>query len=158
MGPNGISCLSYSVLYTVLYAALYIVLYIVLCIVLILYCRQRNRKQRGRHAAAWVASFFLFLFLVQSIVQNKVQYIVQYRVQYIVLYAIYYTGAIGPLNLYRGGRGGGGAKKAYKNVSGWTKAVREARKTLALTGFVAVNGKTAQGKALYAKAKAIYNQ
>ena len=49
-------------------------------------------------------------------------------------------------------------KKAYKNVSGWTKAVREARKTLALTGFVAVNGKTAQGKALYAKAKAIYNQ
>merc|ERR1712159_448459 len=49
-------------------------------------------------------------------------------------------------------------KKAYKNVSGWTKAVREARKTLALTGFVAVNGKTAQGKALYPKAKAIYNQ
>merc|ERR1712196_458313 len=49
-------------------------------------------------------------------------------------------------------------KKQYKNISGWTKAVASARKALALTGFVAVNGKTSQGKALYAKAKSIYNQ
>merc|ERR1719155_145306 len=49
-------------------------------------------------------------------------------------------------------------KKAYKRIAAWTKAVREARKTLGVTGFVAVNGKTAQGKALYAKAKTIYQQ
>merc|ERR1712118_579330 len=49
-------------------------------------------------------------------------------------------------------------KKAYTHIKGWNKAVASARKALALTGFVAVNGKTAQGKALYAKAKAIYNQ
>merc|ERR1712124_20480 len=49
-------------------------------------------------------------------------------------------------------------KKAYTHIKGWNKAVASARKALALTGFVAVNGKTGQGKALYAKAKAIYNQ
>merc|ERR1719265_51938 len=49
-------------------------------------------------------------------------------------------------------------KKAYKRIAALTKAVREARKTLGVTGFVAVNGKTAQGKALYAKAKTIYQQ
>merc|ERR1712100_615023 len=49
-------------------------------------------------------------------------------------------------------------KKAYKHIAAWTKAVLEARKTLGVTGFVAVNGKTAQGKAIYAKAKTIYQQ
>merc|ERR1719453_674529 len=49
-------------------------------------------------------------------------------------------------------------KKAYKRIAAWTKALREARKTLGVTGFVAVNGKTAQGKALYAKAKTMYQQ
>merc|ERR1712137_1367876 len=48
-------------------------------------------------------------------------------------------------------------KKAYKNVSGWTKACQAARKALGIKGFCAVGGKTAQGKALYAKAKSIYN-
>jgi len=48
-------------------------------------------------------------------------------------------------------------KKAYKNISGWTKAVQAARKALGITGFQAVGGKTAQGKALLAKAKALYN-
>merc|ERR1712141_838301 len=38
----------------------------------------------------------------------------------------------------------------------WTKAVQAARKALGVTGFVALNGNTAQGKALYAKAKALY--
>merc|ERR1712224_387404 len=49
-------------------------------------------------------------------------------------------------------------KKAYTHIKGWNKAVAAARKALALTGFVAVNGKTTQGKALYAKAKTFYNQ
>merc|ERR1711994_373740 len=37
----------------------------------------------------------------------------------------------------------------------WLKAVRQARKALNITGFCAVGGKTAQGKALYAKAKSL---
>merc|ERR1712083_436158 len=39
----------------------------------------------------------------------------------------------------------------------WIEAVKVARKALNITGFVAVNGKTAQGKALYAKAKTLYS-
>merc|ERR1719195_2436719 len=46
-------------------------------------------------------------------------------------------------------------KKAYKNIQGWTKAVQQAKKALGVTGFAIVGGKTAAGKALYAKAKAI---
>merc|ERR1712141_493374 len=38
----------------------------------------------------------------------------------------------------------------------WTKAVQAARKALGVTGFVALNGNTAQGKAVYAKTKALY--
>eukprot|EP00928_Gymnodinium_smaydae_P091365 TRINITY_DN75083_c0_g1_i1.p2 TRINITY_DN75083_c0_g1~~TRINITY_DN75083_c0_g1_i1.p2 ORF type:complete len:118 (+),score=33.75 TRINITY_DN75083_c0_g1_i1:56-409(+) len=38
----------------------------------------------------------------------------------------------------------------------WVGAVRKARKALSVSGFVAVNGRTPQGKALYAKAKSIY--
>merc|ERR1711948_144731 len=50
------------------------------------------------------------------------------------------------------------SKRRYTNGLGrWTKAVAAARKALGVTGFVAVNGKTAQGKAIYAKAKAIYS-
>ena len=37
-----------------------------------------------------------------------------------------------------------------------SQAVTKARKELGIKGFCAVNGKSAQGKALYAKAKAIY--
>eukprot|EP00434_Breviolum_minutum_P010844 symbB.v1.2.009560.t1/scaffold598.1/size183230/2 len=47
-------------------------------------------------------------------------------------------------------------KKAYANISTWTNSVIKARKELGIKGFCAVNGKTASGKALYAKAKAIY--
>merc|ERR1739846_58414 len=46
-------------------------------------------------------------------------------------------------------------KKAYKNIQAWTKAVQQAKKALGVKGFCIVGGKTAEGKALYAKAKAI---
>ncbi|CAE7730928.1 unnamed protein product [Symbiodinium sp. CCMP2456] len=38
----------------------------------------------------------------------------------------------------------------------WISAVMTARKELGMKGFCAVGGKSAQGKALYAKAKALY--
>merc|ERR1712087_939342 len=44
------------------------------------------------------------------------------------------------------------AQSAFKK---WIDAVKQARKELNIKGFCAVNGKTAQGKALYAKTKAI---
>merc|ERR1712113_310732 len=37
----------------------------------------------------------------------------------------------------------------------WIEAVKQARKQLNIKGFCAVNGKTAQGKALYAKVKSV---
>merc|ERR1712176_257907 len=40
----------------------------------------------------------------------------------------------------------------------WNDAVKLARKQLNITGFCAVNGKTAQGKALFAKAKSILSK
>merc|ERR1712061_113869 len=48
-------------------------------------------------------------------------------------------------------------KKAYvKNgLKAWADAVKRARKELGLTGFVAIGGKSAAGKALYAKAKSL---
>jgi len=50
------------------------------------------------------------------------------------------------------------AKKAYVGsaIQKWTTAVQKAKKELNLKGMVPVGGKTAQGRALYAKAKAIY--
>merc|ERR1712024_431960 len=49
------------------------------------------------------------------------------------------------------------AKKAFAQsaLKKWCDAVKLARKQLGITGFCAVGGKTAQGKALYAKTKAI---
>merc|ERR1740120_409039 len=49
-------------------------------------------------------------------------------------------------------------KKAYQGskAQAWAKACSQARKQLNLKGFVPFGGKTAAGKALYAKAKAIY--
>merc|ERR1712008_559359 len=44
---------------------------------------------------------------------------------------------------------------AQSALKKWFDAVTQARQALGITGFCAVNGKTAQGKALYAKAKAI---
>merc|ERR1712083_986161 len=50
------------------------------------------------------------------------------------------------------------AKRRYATsaLKKWNVACKAARKALNITGFVAVNGKTAQGKALYAKAKTLY--
>jgi predicted flap endonuclease-1-like 5' DNA nuclease len=47
-------------------------------------------------------------------------------------------------------------QKAYKNISAWTKACQQARKELGVKGFCPVGGKTAQGKALYAKTKSLF--
>merc|ERR1712085_231875 len=50
------------------------------------------------------------------------------------------------------------AKKRYVGsaLQKWFKACQAARKVLGLKGFQPVGGKTAQGRALYAKAKALY--
>mmetsp|Transcript_128956 Transcript_128956/g.401169 ORF Transcript_128956/g.401169 Transcript_128956/m.401169 type:complete len:143 (+) Transcript_128956:79-507(+) len=46
-------------------------------------------------------------------------------------------------------------KRKYANIEDWTEAVMEARKSLHTQGFVAINGKTLHGKALYLKAKSL---
>merc|ERR1740121_3469936 len=48
-------------------------------------------------------------------------------------------------------------KKAWATspLKKWIEAVKQARKELKVVGFCAVNGKTPQGKALYAKVKSI---
>merc|ERR1711977_699975 len=48
-------------------------------------------------------------------------------------------------------------RKAYSKIAPWTKACTQAKKSLNIKGFVLINGKTSQGKALYAKAKSLYN-
>merc|ERR1712187_468002 len=49
-----------------------------------------------------------------------------------------------------------GKKQWLKNgLKAWADAVKKARKELGLTGFVAIGGKSAAGKALYAKAKSL---
>merc|ERR1711933_337591 len=52
------------------------------------------------------------------------------------------------------------AKSRYaKGLGLWISAVVGARKALGVSkGFVAINGKTAEGKAIYAKAKELYNK
>ena len=49
------------------------------------------------------------------------------------------------------------SKKNYANskLKSWGLAVQAARKALGITGFVPIGGKTASGKALYAKAKSL---
>merc|ERR1712144_66694 len=49
-------------------------------------------------------------------------------------------------------------RKLYQKstIKVWAECVNAARKALNLKGFVAINGKKAEGKALYAKAKALY--
>merc|ERR1740123_185582 len=49
-------------------------------------------------------------------------------------------------------------KIMYKNIEGWVEAFMAARAALHCTGFVAINGKTLQGKALYIKSKAMREQ
>merc|ERR1712026_500359 len=49
------------------------------------------------------------------------------------------------------------AKRNYASsgLKAWGDAVKAARKALNLTGFIAIGGKSATGKALYAKAKSL---
>merc|ERR1712039_1003924 len=51
------------------------------------------------------------------------------------------------------------AKKNYANspIKAWANAVKAARKALGVRGFVAIGGKSAAGRALYAKAKTLLN-
>merc|ERR1712137_956164 len=46
-------------------------------------------------------------------------------------------------------------KRAFRNVEDWIESVMEARSALHVSGFLAINGKSLQGKALYVKARAI---
>merc|ERR1719356_2227689 len=46
-------------------------------------------------------------------------------------------------------------KRRFKNIEVWVESVVAARKALQMQGFVAINGKTVQGKALYVKSKAL---
>merc|ERR1719188_2785868 len=46
-------------------------------------------------------------------------------------------------------------KRSFQNVEHWVASVVEARKQLHMSGFVAINGKSVQGKALYVKSKAL---
>merc|ERR1719277_2824944 len=47
-------------------------------------------------------------------------------------------------------------KRRYQYIQAWVKSLAAARKALNIQGFVAVNGSSAQGKALYAKSKALH--
>merc|ERR1719335_1999866 len=49
-------------------------------------------------------------------------------------------------------------KKAYKNISAWTKATQAARKALGIKGFCPIGGKTAKGQAFLKKAKSLYKK
>merc|ERR1712039_425780 len=46
-------------------------------------------------------------------------------------------------------------KRNFRNIEYWVDSVSEARKALHMSGFVAINGKSVQGKALYVKSKAL---
>merc|ERR1719258_577023 len=47
------------------------------------------------------------------------------------------------------------AKRNFRHIQDWVSSVVAARKALQVTGFVAINGKSLQGKALYVKSKAL---
>merc|ERR1719163_2411718 len=46
-------------------------------------------------------------------------------------------------------------KRAYARIEDWTDSFMAARRALNVSGFVAINGRTLQGKALYIKTKAL---
>merc|ERR1711966_505647 len=52
-------------------------------------------------------------------------------------------------------RASAAGKKKYSKIESWVEALMAAREALHVKGFVAVNGKTLQGKALYVKTKAL---
>merc|ERR1719412_2741369 len=47
-------------------------------------------------------------------------------------------------------------KVAFRRIGAWVESVKQARRALHVSGFVAINGKTGQGKALYMKSKALW--
>merc|ERR1711948_108171 len=49
-------------------------------------------------------------------------------------------------------------KSHYHRIEGWVEAVMEARDALHTKGFVAINGKSLHGQALYAKAKTLHSE
>merc|ERR1712222_73702 len=48
--------------------------------------------------------------------------------------------------------------KGFKKIGAWGAAFSKARKALGIKGFVPCGGKTAKGKALYAKTKSFYKK
>merc|ERR1719222_1146304 len=52
-------------------------------------------------------------------------------------------------------RAAANGKRRFKNIEAWVESLTAARKALQMQGFVAVNGKSVLGKALYVKAKAL---
>merc|ERR1712037_1050215 len=52
-------------------------------------------------------------------------------------------------------RASAAGKRRFKNIEAWVESVSAARKALHMQGFVAINGKSVQGKALYVKSKAL---
>merc|ERR1719191_761293 len=52
-------------------------------------------------------------------------------------------------------RASAAGKRRYAQIESWVEGVMAARSALRLTGFVAINGKSLIGKALYVKAKAL---
>eukprot|EP00930_Biecheleria_cincta_P105458 TRINITY_DN9817_c0_g1_i5.p2 TRINITY_DN9817_c0_g1~~TRINITY_DN9817_c0_g1_i5.p2 ORF type:complete len:158 (+),score=60.86 TRINITY_DN9817_c0_g1_i5:71-544(+) len=48
-------------------------------------------------------------------------------------------------------------KRCFKQIEGWVEAVMAAREALHATGFVAINGKSLKGRALYVKAKQLHS-
>merc|ERR1712146_263468 len=49
-------------------------------------------------------------------------------------------------------------KRRYHQVEDWVESVMEAREALHVKGFLAINGKSLQGKALYVKARSACSQ
>merc|ERR1719254_71732 len=52
-------------------------------------------------------------------------------------------------------RASAAGKRRFKNIEAWVESVAAARKALQMQGFVAINGKSVSGKALYVKSKAL---
>merc|ERR1719188_2291982 len=52
-------------------------------------------------------------------------------------------------------RASAAGKRCFKNIEAWVESLGAARKALRMQGFVAINGKSVAGKALYVKAKAL---
>lgn len=49
-------------------------------------------------------------------------------------------------------------KRRYKHIESWLECVMEARDLLRMQGFVAINGSSLMGKALYCKSKQLYHR